>query len=338
VSFIWAPMLVLLLAIPFGIALYATRERRRRARAATLGSLQVAGPAGGTRTTTAMRRRVPAALFVLGLTVLVLAMARPQSVIGVPRFEGTVILSFDVSGSMAATDMTPSRMEAAKAAARTFVERQPDSILVGVVAFSDAGFSTVVPTTDTSQVLSAIDRLGPERGTSVARGILSALTAIAASERDPEAGYYTSRSPDPVPMPPVVPPGTDVPSIVVMLSDGENNQQPDPLAAAQAAAERGIRIYTVGLGTTEGADLEVEGFKVHSRLDDAMLKQIAAATGGTYYAAADPTELAAVYDQIQTKLVIKQEPMEVTSLFAGAGIAILLVGSLAGLFWLGRLP
>jgi Ca-activated chloride channel family protein len=337
VSFIWAPMLILLLAIPFGIALYATRERRRRARIAELGNLQMASAAGRFVPST-MRRRIPAALFVVGMTVLVLALARPQSVVGVPRFEGTVILSFDVSGSMAATDIPPTRMEAAKNAARTFVARQPDSILVGVVAFSDAGFSTVVPTSDTTQVLSAIDRLGPERGTSVARGILSALTAIAAAEQDPQAGYYSNRSPDPVPMPPVVPPGTETSDVIVLLSDGENNQRPDPLAAAQAAAERGIRIFTVGLGTAEGTTLDVEGFKVHSRLDEAALKQIAATTGGTYYGAADPAQLAAVYDQVQTKLVVKPEPMEVTSLFAGAGIAILLIGGLAGLVWLGRMP
>jgi Ca-activated chloride channel family protein len=273
-----------------------------------------------------------------GLTIMVLALARPQSVIGVPRFEGTVILSFDVSGSMVAEDVAPTRMEAAKAAARAFVARQPPAILVGVTAFSDSGFSMLVPTADEAEILAAIDRLGPERGTSVARGIISSLTAIAVSKRDAEAGYYTNRSPDPAPLPPVVPPGTDVPAAIVLLTDGENNIDPDPLAAAAAAAERGIRIFTVGVGTEEGTTIEVEGFVVHSRLDEALLQGIADMTGGTYYRAGDPSEIAAIYDRITTELVIKPEAQEVTSLFAGAGILVLLVGGLASLRWLGRLP
>ena len=232
-----------------------------------------------------MRRRIPPLLMLGGLTILVLALARPQSVIGIPRFEGTVILSFDVSGSMAADDVAPTRIEAAKAAARAFVARQPPSILVGVTAFSDSGFSMLVPTDDATEVLAAIDRLEPERGTSVARGIISSLTAIAAAEQDPEAGYYTNRSPDPMPLPPIVEPGTAVPAVIVLLTDGENNVQPDPLAAAAAAAERGIRVFAVGVGTEEGTTIEVEGFVVHSRLDEPMLRRIAELSGGAYYAA-----------------------------------------------------
>ena len=335
-SFIWPTMLLLLLAIPLGALLYATRERRRRAQMTELGSLALAP--GHVASAPGLRRRLPSLLMLAGLTILVLAIARPQSVVGVPRFEGTVILSFDVSGSMAAEDVEPTRMEAAKTAARAFVARQPPSILVGVTAFSDSGFSMLVPTTDQTQVLAAIDRLGPERGTSVARGILSSLTAIAAAEQDPEAGFYTNRSPDPVPLPPVVPPGTDVPAVIVLLTDGENNQRPDPLGVAQAAAERGIRVFTVGIGTEAGTTLEVEGFVVHSRLDEPLLRAIADVTGGAYYAARDPAELESIYDQIATRLVIKPEAQEVTSLFAGAGVLVLLVGGLAGLRWLGRLP
>ena len=338
-SFLWPWMLLLLLAIPLGAALYARREARRRRRIDALGALRASPtPAGGAGRRSTLRRRIPAALLLTAMTVLVLALARPQSVIGVPRFEGTVILSFDVSGSMAATDMDPSRMEAAKAAARTFVSRQPTTILIGIVAFSDTGFSMLVPTSDQAQVLAAIDRLGPERGTSIARGILSSLTAIAAADRDPEAGYYTNRSPDPDPLPPVVPPGTHAPAAIVLLTDGENNQRPDPLEAAEAAAERGVRIFTVGLGTEEGATLEVEGFRVHSQLDEPSLRRIAELTDGAYYAAADPGELVSIYDDIETRFVIRPEATEVTSLFAGAGVLILLVGAAGALLWLGRLP
>ncbi len=336
-SFIWPPMLVLLLAIPVGVALYVVRERRRRARLMALGDLTIASTAGRPRPS-AVRRRLPAALVVAGLTVLVLAMARPQSVVSVPRFEGTVILSFDVSGSMAATDVEPSRMEAAKTAARTFVAGQPPSILIGVVAFSDSGFSMLVPTEDETQVLAAIDRLGPERGTSIARGIMSSLTAIGAADQDPEAGYYTSRSPDPAPLPPVVPAGTSVPAAIVLLTDGENTVSPDPLEAAQAAADRGVRIFTVGIGTEAGTTLDVEGFQVHSRLDEPVLQAMSEMTGGAYVRVADPAELTAIYDEIETRFVTRAEEMEVTSLFAGAGVLILMAGAIAGFVWLGRLP
>lgn len=337
-SFVWPAMLLLLAAIPLGVLAYGVGDRRRRSRVAALGHLRVGTPSDRPVRRVALRRRVPAALVLAGLTVLVLALARPQSVISTPRFEGTVILSFDVSGSMAADDVEPTRMEAAKTAARAFVARQPPSILTGVVAFSDSGFSVLVPTGDQTEVLAAIDRLDPERGTSIARGIISSLTAIAASERDPAEGYYTNRSPDPVQLPALVPPGTTVPAAIVLLSDGENNQRPDPLEAAQAAAERGIRIFTVGIGTEEGSTLEIEGFRVHSRLDEPSLRRIAEVTGGTYYAATDPAELEGIYRNIETRLVLRPEATEVTSLFAGAAVLLLTMGALAGLRWLGRLP
>ncbi len=338
-SFIWPPMLLLALVIPVGVALYLVRDRRRRRRIAEFGAFAGAGTERSTPDRR-LRRRLPAVLFVAGMTILVLAIARPQSVVSVPRVEGTVILSFDVSGSMAATDLTPTRMEAAKTAARGFVERQPASMLIGVVAFSDSGFSVQVPTDDQALVLAAIDRLQPERGTSLARGILTSLTTIENADADPAAGYYTNRSrgAEPTPAPTPVPDGTYASAAIVLLSDGENNQRPDPLEAAKAAADRGVRIYTVGIGSAAGTTLQVEGFQVHSQLDEAMLRQIADVTDGTYYAADDPQELSAIYDTIDTRLVIKPEPMEVTSWFAGAGVLLLVFGGLASLTWLGRLP
>jgi Ca-activated chloride channel family protein len=338
VSFIWPSMLLLLLAIPLGAAGYVLLERRRRRRFAGYGVFAHPAAPAGPVPAGGFRRRVPAALILVGLVILVLAMARPKSVVGVPRFEGTVILSFDVSGSMAADDLKPTRMEAAKAAAREFVKSQPPSVLIGVVAFSDSGFSTQMPTADQALVLAAIDRLAPERGTSLARGITASLATIAAANADPAAGFYTNRSAAPTPEPTPVPDGTYASAVIVLLSDGENTQSPDPLAAAQSADDRGVRIFTVGIGTAAGTTLDVEGFKVHSRLDESMLREIAQVSDGVYYAAGDPTELSAIYDDVETHLVIRPEAMEVTSIFAGAGVLVLLVGSLASLLWLGRLP
>ena len=336
-SFIWPPMLVLALLIPLGVLAYLATERRRRRRLTSYRLLATTGEPSSAPPRR-LRRRLPAALMLVGLAVLVIAMARPQGVISVPRVEGTVILAFDVSGSMAATDLPQTRMEAAKAAARTFVEQQPPTVRIGVVAFSDSGLSVQVPTDDPTQVAAAIDRLGPTRGTSIAGGIQSALGAIAAADADPAAGYYTNRSPGPTVAPTPVPVGSHADAVVILLSDGENTTSPDPLAAAKVAADRGIRIFTVGIGSVAGATIDVEGFKIHSQLDEDLLRQIAATTDGTYYAARDPDQLKAIYGAIQTRLVIRPEETEITSFVAGAGLLILLIGGLASLRWLGRLP
>ena len=339
-SFIWPAMLVLVLAVPLGAGLYALLERRRQRRVASFGLVRagVGSSAAPPARRTRLRHRLPGAFILAGLTILVVALARPQSVVSLPRVEGTVILAFDVSQSMAADDLKPTRMEAAKAAARSFVERQPASIRIGVVAFSDTGFSIQVPTADETLVLAAINRLAPERGTSIARGIQSSLTTLAAADQDPTAGFYTNRSPEPTPDPTPVPQGTYAAAAIVLLTDGENNQQPDPFLAAQTAADRGVRIYTVGIGSAAGSTLEVDGFKVHTQLDESTLRRISDTTGGSFYAADNAAALGSIYDTIDTRLVVRAEAMEVTSLFAGAGILVLLLGGLSSLVWLGRLP
>jgi Ca-activated chloride channel family protein len=332
VAFAWPAMLALLLLIPVGVWLYLFLDRRRRRRVAGLGSMgapPVARRSGG------VRRFVSPAFVLVGMTILVVALARPQAEVNLPRVEGTVILAFDVSGSMAADDLKPTRMEAAKAAARAFVERQPPSVLIGVVAFSESGFSVQAPTNDQATVVAAINRLAPTRGTSLARGILTSLETIAAAEADPAEGYYTQ---SPVPEPAPVAPGSHDSAVIVLLSDGENTSSPDPLEAAKAAADRGIRIDTVGLGTEAGAILNVEGFRVRSQLDESLLRQISQTTEGAYYSAASPSDLQAVYDNIEARLVLRPEMIEITSILAGAGLLVLLIGGLSSLLWLGRLP
>ncbi len=332
-SFIWPAMLGLLLLVPAGAWLCAMLDRRRRRRLAAYGSLAL--PAFG-RGALGRRRLVSPTFLLIGLSVIVIALARPQAIVSLPRVEGTVILAFDVSGSMAADDLKPTRMEAAKAAAREFVARQPPSVVVGVVAFSESGFAVQVPTSDQATVLSAINRLAPTRGTSLARGILTSLDAIAAAEADPAEGYYTERATGPDPTP--VPAGTHSSAVILLLSDGENTTSPDPMVAATTAAQRGVRIDTVGLGTQAGAVLPVEGFRVHTQLDESMLRQISQATDGSYYAAADQSALEAVYDNVEARLVVRPEMIEITSIFAGAGLLALLIGGLSSPLWLGRIP
>lgn len=337
-SFIWPVMLLTLGLIPLGMAVYYRIERGRRGRLAAYGGPLAAQ--GTARGSARLRRHVPPALLVLGLIFMSVALARPQAVISLPRPEGMVILAFDVSGSMGATDLKPTRMDAAKAAAKDFVSKQPSSVTIGVVAFSDAGISVQTPTNDQATVLAAIDRLAPQHGTSLGQGIYASLDAIAVAEAGPYANdYYSNASPatTPAPTPTPVPAGTHAPAVIVLLSDGENNESPDPLAAAQTAAERGIRIDTVGIGTTSGSTVTIDGFQLFTQLDAATLQGISQETGGTYYAAADEQQLISIYDNLDTQLVVQPQLTEITSLLAGMSLILLVGGALTSLLWLGRL-
>jgi Ca-activated chloride channel family protein len=330
-SFVWPTMLVLLVLVPIAILAYVALGRRRARRAAGLGALARATQAGRV----GRRIHVAPALVFIGLTIGIIGLARPQAVISVPRFEGTVVLAFDVSGSMAATDFSPTRMEAAKAAAWSFVERQPASVQIGVVAFSDSGYSVQAPVTDRAAIVAAINRLTPERGTALARGIQASLDAIERVE-NPTKGFYVNRSPGPTPEP--IPSGSHSSAVIVLLTDGQNNEPPDPIEAAQAAADRGIRVHTVGIGTPEGTTLEINGFRVHTQLNKAMLTRIADTTQGSYYEADNQESLQKIYDSLDTQLVVRPQDVEVTSVFAGAGVIAILLGAVISVVWLGRAP
>lgn len=335
-SFIWPPLLFSVALVPLGILLYRGIEIRRRRRAAAHGGLGLAQrPAGRSL---AVRRRIPPILCVAGLTVLAVAMARPQAAVDLPRTEGTIILAFDISASMGADDLKPTRMDAAKAAAKALVEQQPSSVVIGVVAFSDAGLSVQLPSNDQATVLAAIDRLAPARGTSLGQGILASLNAVAQAEADTPADYYSNRSPAPTASPAPVPPGTHSSAVIVLLSDGENNEAPDPLIAAQTAADLGVRIETVGIGSPGGTTLDLNGFKVHTQLDAALLQQVAQITDGTYHAADDAASLRSTYQDLGTRLIVKAQQIEITGLLAGASILLLVAGGVTSLSWLGRIP
>jgi Ca-activated chloride channel family protein len=334
-SFIWPAMLLSLLIIPLLVMLYLRMQRRRQqmmARYGSLGMVQAAGRPLG------RRRHLPPFLLLIGVTILLLALARPEAVVSLPRLEGDVILAFDVSGSMAAEDLTPNRMEAAKTAARAFAERQPASVRIGIVAFSDSGLSVLPPTNDQAAIFSAINRLAPERGTSLAHGIAASLDAIFLDPDAEAARLYSNLTPVPTPTPPPVQPGSHQAAAIVLLTDGENTAPPDPYEAVQLAADRGVRIYPIGIGSPAGATLEVEGFTVHTRLDEATLQQIAEFTGGAYYNAANEEDLRTIYETLNPELVVKSQEMEVTSLFAGASILLLLSGGLVSLLWFSRVP
>lgn len=336
-SFIWPSLLLSLLFVPVLVLLYLQMQARRRRFAARYGSLGLVHDALGTGI--GLRRHVPAMIFLAGITILMFSLARPQATISVPKIEGTVMLTFDVSGSMAADDFKPTRMEAAKVAARQFVESQPSGVAIGVVVFSDGGISVQVPTHTREETLATIDRLVPRRGTSIGNGILVALNSIAVDAGDPpilNTNDLSATDPQVEPVP--APQGWYPSAAIVLLTDGENNEEPDPIMAAELAADLGVRVYTVGIGSPEGAIIEVEGFTVHTRLDEGMLQYIASETGGSYYNAGNEEQLRKIYDALEPQLSIKPEEIEMTSIFAGLGMIIFMIGGLLSLLWFGHVP
>jgi len=338
-KFIWPTLLVTLLAVPLLVLLYFRLLARRRAFVARFGTLGLIQDARGNNM--GIRRHIPVMLFLIGISVLLFSLARPQATVSVPKIEGTVILTFDVSGSMVADDLKPTRMEAAKAAAKQFVEKQPTGISIGVVAFSDGGISVQAPTDNRDETLATIERLVPRRGTSVGNGILVALNTIAVDAGDPPIlkSSGTSSTVDPSATTPVTAPQGWYPSaVVILLTDGENNQSPDPAVASDLAADLGVRVYTVGIGSPAGTTITVEGFTVHTSLDEPLLQYIANNTGGVYYNAGDEEQLRKIYSDLKPKLTIKPEDMELTSIFAGLSMIIFLFGAMLSLLWFGRVP
>jgi Ca-activated chloride channel family protein len=315
--------------VPLIIAAYVWMLRRRRRFTVRFSSLTLVRAA--LPRYSRLRRHLPFALFLLALTSLMLALARPVAIVSVPTDQTTIILTMDVSRSMRAADIPPSRLEAAKAAAQSFIQGQKSSTQIGIVAF--AGFSEMVqpPTTDQEALLTAIDSLTTGRGTAIGSGILKALDVIA--EIDPNVAPSTSATgPQIVP----VPKGAYVPDIIVVLTDGVSTTGPEPLVAAQQAVDRGVRVYTIGFGTESGAS-NVDrggggggGFGGGFRrgIDEETLKQIASMTGGDYYSAESANELQSVLQNLPTYLITKHEILELTVVLTalGALLAIIAIG------------
>jgi Ca-activated chloride channel family protein len=325
-SFVWPWMLLSLGAVPLLVQQYRRLLRLRTARRTELAALGLVAPGA---VSLGRRRHVTPALFLAAAALLLVALARPEATLSTPRREGTVILAFDVSASMAATDLAPTRIDAAKSAARAFVQRQPATVRVGVVAFSGSGLVTQQATDDRARVLDAIDRLRPDGGTALARGLQTSLSAIAGKtvqldapgdSVEPEGqnlGYHGSAA-------------------VILLSDGENTAEPDPIAVAELASSAGVRVYPIGLGSPEGTVLEIDGFQVATALDEPMLRQIASTTDAEYFAAADEKALASVYQSIELAWTFEAEHVEVTALLAAAAAVLLLLGAGLSLAWFGR--
>jgi Ca-activated chloride channel homolog len=316
-TFTWPGMLFALAVVPVLVVGYRRMLRGQASRRADLATLGLITP---TSTRPARVRHLVPLLLGAALTLMLLALARPVASVAEPRREGTVILAFDVSTSMGAKDTAPTRLEGAKSVARGFVDRAPSSVRVGVVAFGGSGLVTQQPTTDRGEVISAINRLAPQGNTSIGLGILTSLGAIAGKvitvPGDSEGGN-----------PSETPIGYYGGTAIIMLTDGESTDGPDPLELADLASTAGVRIYPIGLGTTTGSVLQVDGFSIATALHEDVLKQIAHTTDGAYYSAADSGRIAQVYDSIELTWTSRTVPHEVTSLVAALASLLLLAGA-----------
>ncbi|GAB7038672.1 MULTISPECIES: VWA domain-containing protein [Catenuloplanes] len=313
---------VLIAAVPLTAAAIAAYVWLARRRTRVLVS---AGLVAAKDRRAAVRRHLPWAFFLAALPVMLAGTARPEAEVAVPRVAGTVILAFDISNSMAADDVSPTRLGAAQAAAGEFVRRQPESVDVGVVVFGDQALNTQAPTDDHDLAIAAIGRARAGGGTSLGQAIMVSLGAITGKPvvvdpdaAPPDLGYWPSAT-------------------IVLFSDGEETGGPDVEAAAGLAAAAGVRIQTVGVGTPEGATVEVDGYRLTTALDETLLTAIAQVSGGEYHTAGDADALADTTGGIDLRLTTKREPVELTAPFAGAALLLLAVGALLHTRWHGRI-
>ncbi len=329
-SFEWPWALAFLLVIPVLAAVYISMQRRRQHYALRYASVSLVQQAVGFGP--GVKRHIPAVFYLLALTAMVIALARPEASIPTPTTTGTIILSIDVSGSMFAQDVEPNRMEATKEAARNFVETQPSGVKIGVVSFSDFGALVAPPDDDRKQALESISRLRPQRGTNIGAGLAVALDAIYEDQADGEP--IVTNEPTPTPDETLSAP----PASIVLVSDGQSNTGADPLDLAEEAARNGIKIFTVGIGTPEGTVLQIQGRNVFTFLDEATLKRMADLTGGRYFNAQDETDLREIYDDLSRERVIENKETEVTFAFAAIALVFSMMAGGLGLVWFNRLP
>ena len=352
-ALLWPGFIALLGLIPILIVLYIWILRRRRRFAVRYSSLSLVRAA--LPKYSRLRRHLPFALFLTALSCLMLALTRPVAVMSVPSAETTVILAIDASRSMCSTDIPPSRLEAAKSAAQAFIQSQKSGTQIGLVVF--AGFAAITqPPTNDSEVLSdAVDRILTARRTAIGSAILKSIDAIAEVIKSvpPSTGGST---PGVEPTP--VPKGAYAPAIIVLLTDGVSNVGPEPLDAAQQAADRGIRVYPIGFGTDANESIpncgqssfgggdpfgggRGQGFGgggggfggFRRGIDEDTLKQVADLTGGKYYSAVNAEELNNVFKNLPVSIITKHETMEVSVFLTGAAVLLALLAISLSMLW-----
>lgn len=345
-TFLWPGMLWLLVAVPALVAVYVLLLRRKKKAALRYASLSLVKEAMGPGQH--FRRHVPPLLFLLALATMIVAVARPAALVRLPTQQLTIILAMDVSGSMRAKDVEPNRLVAAQEAAKAFVADLPRSVRVGVVSFAGTAAVVQPPTHSREDVRAAIDRFQLQRGTAIGSGIILSLATIF-----PDAGIdvsdsiYGRSAPRSLPLDPgrtperkeftPVPPGSYASAAIILLTDGQRTTGPDSLEAAKMAADRGVRVFTVGVGTPNGEVIGFEGWSFRARLDEGTLKAVADRTRGEYFHAGTAMDLQKVYRGLNARLVLEKQHTEITALFSAAAAGLALLAGFLSLLWFNRI-
>jgi Ca-activated chloride channel family protein len=340
-NFLWQEALWLLALLPLLVWAYFWLLKRRKKTAVSWSSLAIVKEAMGRQRL--WRRHVPPVLLLLALASLIVAGARPTAVLTLPLVEQTVILAMDVSGSMRATDVEPNRLVASQNAAKAFIAELPRSVRVGVVSFAGTAAIVQPPTLSREDVAAAIDRFQLQRATAIGSGLILSLAAIF-----PDAGIDLSQVTGARMMPKAigeqpkdkeftpVEPGSYNSAAIILLTDGQRTTGPDSMDAAKMAADRGVKVYTVGVGTKEGDTIGFEGWSMRVRLDEETLKQVASATRAEYFYAGNALDLKKVYQSLGSRLSAQKKETEISALFAGLGALLTLVAAALSLWWFGR--
>jgi Ca-activated chloride channel homolog len=349
-KFLWPQMLWWLLLVPALVGAYVLWLRRRKKGAVRYSSLDLVKAAMGPADR--VRRHLPPAILLVSLAAMIVALARPTALVTLPSQQQTIILAIDVSLSMGATDVDPNRMTAAQIAAKSFVEERPPNARIGIVAFGGNAALVQPPTDDKEKLLEAIDRFELQRGTATGSALYVALaTLFPDAGIDLESltfpgGFYggagrarrlepAKPKAEPKPFKPVAP-GSNTNSVIILMSDGRRTTGPDPLDAAKIAADRGVRVFTVGFGTAAGGLIGFEGWSVYVRLDEETLKAVADVTRAEYFYAGTSADLRKVYRNLNSKLVLERKNVEITSLITmGAALLVVLALGLS-LWWSSR--
>ena len=332
--------------MPLLVLLYWWLLHRRKKTALSYSSLALVREALGPGQR--LRRHIPPLLFLLALVALLLAAARPLAVITLPSQNQTIMLAMDVSGSMRATDVEPDRITAAQNAAKAFIAELPRHVRVGIVAFAGSAQLAQLPTQSREDLVKAIDSFQLQRGTATGNGIMLSLATLF-----PDAGIDISAlggrqamRPKPIeeigkqdPAKPFTPvaPGSYNSAAIIMLTDGQRTTGVDPLEAAKWAADRGVRVYTVGVGTVQGETIGFEGWSMRVRLDEETLKAVATRTNAEYFHAATAADLKKVYETLSSRLTVEKKETEVSSLLALLGAALALLAAGLSVWWYGRI-
>lgn len=340
-NFLWPDGLWTLLLLPALVLAYLGLLKRRKKNTVRLASVALVKQAMGAGP--GWRRHVPPALLLAAVAVLLLASARPMVKLKLPSRDQTIILAMDVSGSMRATDVKPNRMVAAQEAAKAFAAGLPRNVRIGVVSFAGTAAVVQAPTLSREDVVAAIDRFQMQRATAIGSGLILSLATLF-----PDEGIDLSQITGARAMPaspdekkekkPFVPvePGSYASAAVILLTDGQRTTGPDPMEAAKMAAERGVKVFTVGIGTKAGETIGFEGWSMRVKLDEETLKNIANATRANYFYAGTAEDLKQVYQGLSSRLVVETKETEVSALLAAAGALLTLLAAGLSVWWFGR--